>query len=347
MNSKEKFEKIKKNTFEIVEETELKTLLKSNKKPKAYMGYATSGMLHIGHLIPIVKLADLISSGIDFTFMAANIHAYLDDKKSPWTLLDARAKIYLEIMKAILSVLGIKESKIKMIKGSDFEFNKNYWLDILQMSNLVTLKRTKRATSEVIRFGNAPKMGGFFYPFMQIEDIVALKADITFSGVDQRGIYMLGRELLPQIGHQKPICIFTPLLGNLEGNKMEGKMSSSSGKKISLIDSNAEIKKKISNAFCPANEIKNNPVLDIFELIVFPILGYQKRKLIIKRPEKFGGNLKISNLNELQKLFSEGKIHPMDLKNSCSEELILIISEIRKNLLTKKPLLKKAYPNLI
>ncbi len=346
MNLKEKLEKIKRNTLEIVEEAELQALLKSNKKPKAYMGYATSGMLHIGHLVPIFKIGDLISSGIDFTFMAANLHAYLDDKKAPWNLLDARAKIYIEIIKAVLSVLGINESKIKMVKGSDFEFSKQYWLDILQMSNLVTLKRTKRATSEVVRFGNAPKMGGFFYPFMQIEDIIALKADIAFSGVDQRGIYMLGRELLPQIGHQKPVCIFTPLIGNLEGNKMGGKMSSSSGKKISLIDSKKEIYKKVKNAFCKAGETKNNPVLDIFELVVFPMLEYQKRNLLIKRPEKFGGNVTFKTFSELQKSFSQGKIHPMDLKNSLAEELEAIISKVRNRLNKNKLLLKKAYPEL-
>ena len=346
MNIEDKIKLIKRNTQEIVDEKEIRELFSKKKKPTAYVGYATSGMMHIGHLIPLVKIGDLISAGIDFTFMAADIHAYLDNTKSPWDLLDARAKIYLEVMKEVLNILGINETKIRLVKGSNFEFSKDYWLDILKMSNLVTMNRTKRATSEVVRFGDAPRMGGFFYPFMQIEDVIALNADIAFSGVDQRGIYMLGRELLPQINHKKPVCIFTPLLANIEGDKMGGKMSSSSGKKISLIDSEEEIKKKIGNAFCPAGEVKNNPILDIFELVIFPVLDYQKKDLIIKRPEKFGGNLKLKNIEELNKAFTSG-LHPIDLKSSCSNELENIISKIRTRLMKQKALIKKAYPDLI
>ncbi len=346
MKVKDKLNLIKRNVQEIIEEKEFKNLFSEKKKIKAYIGYATTGMMHIGHLVPIIKIADMITAGVDFTFMAADIHAYLDDKKSPWKLLDARAKVYLEVIKAVMNLLNVNSKKIKLVKGSDFEFNKQYWLDILQMSNLVTMNRTKRATSEVVRFGDAPKMGGFFYPFMQIEDIVALKADIAFSGIDQRGIYMLGRELLPELGYKKPVCIFTPLLNNIEGSRMNGKMSSSSGKKISLIDSDSDIKKKISNAFCPANQTENNPILDIFELIIFPVLEYQKKTLEIKRPAKFGGTLKPKNINELKKAFKNG-LHPIDLKNSCAEELIKIISKIRTKLFAKQMLLKKAYPTLI
>lgn len=346
MNLKDKIKLISRNTQEIVEEIELKKLISSKKKPKAYIGYAPTGMLHIGHLVPLIKIADFIAAGVDMTFMAADIHAYLDDKKSPWELLDSRAKIYLEVMKAVVSTLGLDEKKIKLIKGSDFEFSKKYWLDILRMSNMVTLNRTKRATSEVVRFGNTPKMGGFFYPFMQIQDIVALDSDIAFSGIDQRGIYMLGRELLPELNYKKPICVFSPLLGNIKGNRMEGKMSSSSGKKISLIDSDEEIKKKINDAFCPAKIIENNPVLDIFRLIIFPILDYQNRKLIIKRPKKFGGDLEFKSFDKLEKEFKQG-LHPVDLKKACSEEISFFVSKIRNKLLKKKVLIKKAYPELI
>ena len=334
MELKKRVELIKRNTQEIVSETELVKLLKKKKKPSAYIGYATTGMLHIGHLIPIVKLADLIKAEISMTFMAADIHAYLDNQKSPWDLLDARAQIYLEIIQTVLSQLGVNKKKVKLIKGSEFEFSKDYWLDVLKMSNLVTLNRTKRATSEVVRFGETPRLGGFFYPLMQIEDVVALKSDIAFSGIDQRGIYMLGRELLPQINHKKPICIFTPLLSNLEGSRMGGKMSATSGNKISLLDSQKEISEKIKKAFCPVGEIKNNPVLDLFELVIFPILEYQKKKLIIKRPKKFGGDLKIKDFKDLIGKYKAG-LHPADLKNTLASELNKIISKIRQELLKK------------
>ena len=51
-----------------------------------------------------------------------------------------------------------------------------------------------------------------------------------------------------------------------------------------------------------------------------------------KRPEKFGGDLVIENYQELERLYSEGKIHPMDLKNSVSHCINEMIKPIREAL---------------
>ena len=98
------------------------------------------------------------------------------------------------------------------------------------------------------------------------------------------------------------------------------------GSGISVTDSYEEIKKTISQAYCPAKEIKENPILQIAKLIVFPRVLY----LIIKRPEKFGGNLKIKSYEDLESIYSDGKLHPADLKSTIIEELEKIISPIRK-----------------
>ena len=99
------------------------------------------------------------------------------------------------------------------------------------------------------------------------------------------------------------------------------------GSGISVTDSYNEIKKTIDRAYCPQKEIKDNPILQIVKLIIFPRID----KLIIKRPEKFGGNLKIKIYDELEKIYSKGEVHPMDLKNCVAEELEKIIAPIRKN----------------
>jgi tyrosyl-tRNA synthetase len=51
----------------------------------------------------------------------------------------------------------------------------------------------------------------------------------------------------------------------------------------------------------------------------------------IKRPAKFGGNLEIQNYAELEKLYSAGKLHPMDLKNATSEVMDKILAPVRKH----------------
>src|SRR3989344_2133635 len=105
MNVQERFDLIKRGTEEIITEGELKKLLEEKTHPTAYIGYAPTGKLHVGHLIPLLKVADFLKAGFKFKFLIANLHAHLDDRKSPWELLDARSEYYKEMVQAILSAM--------------------------------------------------------------------------------------------------------------------------------------------------------------------------------------------------------------------------------------------------
>jgi len=336
-----RFDLIASNTQEITTESELKLLLKTKKTPSAYIGYAPTGILHIGHLVPLVKIADFLKAGFKFIFLSADIHAYLDDKKSSLDLLAHRAKVYEELVKGALESMGVATAKIKFVKGSDYQLKEKYTFDVLKLQGLVRQKRALRAASEVVRFGDNPFIGGLTYPLMQIADCKALGVDAVLGGVDQRGIYMLAREVLPDISYKKPVCIFTPLLPNLSGDKMGGKMSASSDKsKISLLATEAEIKNQIGNAFCPVK--KDSPLLELVKLAIFPIAG----KIAIQRPEKYGGNVSFSSYSALEKAYMTGSLHPADLKAAVALEVNKILAPIRKRFASKRNLLKKAYPGL-
>ena len=73
--------------------------------------------------------------------------------------------------------------------------------------------------------------------------------------------------------------------------------------------------------------MKDNPVLSIAKLIIFP----KFEKIKIKRSKKFGGDLEFKNYESLEKSFEEGKLHALDLKNSVSEYLEKMIDPIRKS----------------
>jgi len=74
-------------------------------------------------------------------------------------------------------------------------------------------------------------------------------------------------------------------------------------------------KEKVSSPRAPADNFSNPD---------------KKEEFQIERPEKFGGNLNLKNYEELEKQFVEGKIHPLDLKNSVAEYLEKIIMPIRE-----------------
>ena len=71
----------------------------------------------------------------------------------------------------------------------------------------------------------------------------------------------------------------------------------------------------------------------------------KKEKFIIKRPEKYGGNLEYSSYEEIEKDFIDKKIHPLDLKNAVADELNNLLTLINKNKKKLAKLSEKAYGN--
>lgn len=342
METEKRLQLILRNTADVITTDELTQLLREKAKPSAYIGYAPTGKLHIGYYVPLMKLADLLKAGFNVTFLIADIHAHLDDLKSPWELLDARSKYYQAGLTAMLRTIGADIKKVKFVRGSEFQLYKKYIEDILRLAAMTTLARSKRAAAEVVRFGEEPKLGGFIYPLMQAEDVAALKADVAFGGIDQRGPYMLAREVLPELKYKKPICVLTPLIPGLVG---AGKMSASVPEsKIDILDDEAMVKKKIEGAFCPAKQVDDNGVLAFLKHVIMPIKQDAEKEFILERPEKYGGPVRYKNYETIEADFADGKIHPMDLKTALAKEMNGLLSGVRKDFSGKEAIVKKAYP---
>ncbi|MBU0980873.1 MAG: tyrosine--tRNA ligase [Nanoarchaeota archaeon] len=307
---------VRRNTVEIIEESELEPLFKEKKHPVAYCGYETSGEVHLGHLVTITKLMDLMEAGCKIKVLFADWHTWLN-QKGEWDFIHDQVKEW----KAIFKKAGLKDAEF--VLGSSFQRDLAYIDDILKMSLKTTMKRALRSMQEVARDIEHAKVSQLIYPFMQIEDIKALKLDIAYAGIEQRKIHMLARELLPELGWKAPLCIHTPLIPSIA---KEGKMSSSDPESlISVKDSPESIRKKLNKAFCPEGVIKDNPVLAITGLIVFPRID----SLEVKRPEKFGGNLAFGSFDELSRSYEKKELHPQDLKKAVAEELISILGPLR------------------
>jgi len=136
---------------------------------------------------------------------------------------------------------------------------------------------------------------------------------------------MLAREELPRLGLPAPVCMHTPLIPGLNGEKM----SSSKGNNIAVDEPAADVEKKIKSAFCPAKEVENNPVLAICKYHVFPRL---EEGMTVKRPEKFGGDVHYGNYEVLEADFVSGAMHPMDLKKACADSMNQILAPVREKM---------------
>ncbi len=308
---------IKRNTEEIVTEEELNLVLKG-KKPTAYCGYEVSGPVHIGTMVAVLKQVDFQNLGLRTKVLLADVHTYLN-RKGDKKFIEEMA----EYWKNCLVSIGLKNAEF--VRGTEFQFSKEYIYDVLNLGVLTTLNRALRSMQDIARDIEHAHVSQMLYPLMQIADIKALNIDIAHGGMEQRKIHMLARETLPEIGYKKPVCIHTPLLCSLQGP--ETKMSSSKPETMIAVDEKPElIKKKISNAYCPISN-EGNPVLQICRYLIFPKLN----RIEILRSEKFGGNVVFDSYSNLEKEYIEKKIHPMDLKNSVAENLIEILEPVRSS----------------
>ena len=313
----DKLELIKRNSEEIINENHISELLKK-KNPVTYCGYETSGEIHLGHLVTMTKLLDLQKAGFHVKVLFADWHTYLN-QKGEWDFIHKQVKTWENGFKAA----GLE--KAEFILGSSFQRKPEYFDDVLTLATKTTMNRGLRAMQQVGRDMDNAKISQSIYPLMQIVDIKHLNVDLVQSGMEQRKIHMLGMETFDLINYKKPIFVHTPLISSLKGS---GKMSSSEeGSFISIRDSDETIKSKVNKAHCPEGITKDNPMLQIFKLILFPRFN----EINIERDEKFGGDLIFKDYKELENTFKKKELHPLDLKNSVSEYLINVIAPIRNH----------------
>lgn len=317
MNADERLSLIKRHTDEIVTEEDLKLLIDKKKKPVVYCGYEPSGPMHLGHFVTITKLIDFGNAGFHVKVLLADIHAFLNRKGG-----EEEIKKEVENWRKTIKAIGLDA---EVVLGSSFQFEKEYQLDVMRLAQASTINRGLRSMQEIARDIENATISQLLYPLMQVADIKYLDADVAEGGMEQRKVHMMGKDMMNILKHPF-VAVHTPLITSLKGPGE--KMSKSiPGSGIAVTDSYDEIKRTISKAYCPEKIAKENPILQITRLIIFP----RTETFEIKRLAKFGGNLEIDDYNTLEEAYVEGKIHPLDLKNAVTEYLENIIAPIRKN----------------
>ena len=334
--------------LEVLTDDELKSLFETKTHPSHYIGFEISGKVHLGTgLCTALKIKDFVEAGIKPTIFLADYHAYLNGKLGgDLEKIQAVAKGYFKsAMHASLLCAGLDEEQagqVRFVMGSELydELGLDYWTDVMTIAKDTTTKRMLRCTMIMGRSETDVGLptSALLYPAMMTADIWALEADIAHAGMDQRKVHVLAREWADKTKRRKPIAVHCGLLGSLTGpGRMDpnasddeklvaGKMSKSNPDSCIFVhDTEAEISRKMKNAYCPPKIVDDNPIVQMAETFVL-----RDRPLKIERPAKFGGDLEISSGQELRALFMDAKLHPMDLKNAVGRELISMLEPARK-----------------
>lgn len=342
MDAKSKVQLIKETFEEVVTEEELIKLLEKNPHPIAYDGFEPSGRMHIAQgLLRAITVNKLTSVGVKFKFYVADWFALLNHKyNGDMNKIKIVGEYFIEVWKAC----GMDLKNVEFIWASDFiKKHPEYWETVLRLSMNASINRVLRCGQIMGREESTENPSSqILYPLMQAADIHHLNADIAQLGMDQRKVNMLARDIFPKLGLNPPVVISHHMLLGLQfqetdktgiDKKIAMKMSKSKpDTAIFMTDSKEEVFEKFKKAYCPEGKEEDNPVLEYAKYIIFE----KFKKIIIKRPDKFGGNLTINNYDELLDLYIQKQIHPLDLKNTIAEYINELLEPIRKHFKTSK-----------
>jgi tyrosyl-tRNA synthetase len=193
----------------------METEMNLQKLPLGWVWAKIGDMVHLGHMLTANKLLDLQKSGFDVIVLLADLHAFLNEKG---TLEEVRKTA--DYNRDCFMALGLDPERTEFVYGTDYQLKPEYMLKILQIARNTTLNRAKRSMDEVSRSAENPMVSQMIYPLMQAIDIADLHIDLAVGGIDQRKIHMLAREELPRLGLPAPVCMHTPLIPGLNGEKM-------------------------------------------------------------------------------------------------------------------------------
>jgi len=332
---------------EIVTLDDLRKKVEGKDTLTGYLGFEPSGLVHVGWLVWILKVRELVEAGVKFKLLVATWHAMINDKLGGDLELIRKAG---KLVEAVMDELGVGPGRVDFIDAEELASDKDYWALLLRVSKNATLARMKRSLTIMGRKAQEAELdfSKLIYPAMQVSDIFYLGVDIALGGMDQRKAHMLARDVAERLGFEKPVAIHTPLITSLQGaQRMEGveedeilsesKMAKSKPETAIFVhDTPEEIMNKLRRAYCPAREVNYNPVIEINKHILFRMPGF---KLEVERPAKYGGPVTYHSYGELERDYAEGKLHPLDLKKATAESLARVLEPIRRRLTGDKELL--------
>ncbi len=214
----------------------LKSRLNGGERMTFYYGIDPTGPnIHLGHLVPIKKLAQLQKLGHQVIFLIGDFTAMIGDPdktsaRKPLTHSQVleNCKNYQKQVSPFISFTG--ENKA-VLKFNSTWLSKMNFADVLRLTSHITHAQIikREMFQERLEKGGDLFLHEFMYPLMQGYDSVAMDVDGEVGGNDQTFNMLVGRDLMKKIKGKEKFVIATKLLTDSSGKKMgktEGNMVS-------------------------------------------------------------------------------------------------------------------------
>lgn len=316
----------------------LESELKKGNKLTFYLGIDPTGStLHLGHVIPLKKLAKLQELGHQIILLMGDITAMIGD---PTDKSAVRKKLTHEQVMENLKEYKKQASRFVSFEGQNpalFKFNSEWFgkmsfIDSLELASNATVDQMMKRDMFQRRKqeGKETYIHELIYPLMQGYDSVAMNVDGEVGGNDQTFNMLTGRDLLKTLKQKEKFVIATKLLTDSAGKKM-GKTENNM---VSLNQSPEEMFGAVMSwsdeLIIPGFEIVTDISLSEIENIKSALAsGENPKNFKMRLAEEIVTmchNLKAAKAakENFEKTFSKGEIPENVLEVKVSQELFLV-----------------------
>jgi tyrosyl-tRNA synthetase len=277
-------------------EEELRERLKEGGPLKVYLGVdPTSPDIHLGHLVPLMKLKHFQDLGHEVTFLIGDFTGMVGD---PSGRSKTRPILSREDLEANMRTYTEQAFKVLDRDRTEIRYNSD-WLaglnfaDVVHIASDVTVAQLLERDYFRRRYEAGVPIGlhEFLYCLMQGYDAFMLETDVQIGGIDQLFNLLVGRDIQRARGQRAQVLVTVPLLLGTDGIS---KMSKSLGNSIGIAEPPSEIYGKTMS-------LPDELMISYFTLVT---------------------ETDTAEIKRLEEGLKKNEIHPMDLKKRLARYLV-------------------------
>jgi len=199
--------------------------LSSGDRLRVYLGIDPTGAkLHLGHSVPLRKLAAFSDMGHEVIFLVGSFTAMIGDPTGRDVLREPLTREKVEE-----NFKDYKRQAEKILDFSKVTIRYNHeWLETLTFDGIVKLASTftvqqmleRDMFQKRISEGKPVSLHEFLYPLMVGYDSVVLDVDCELGGSDQEFNILAGRHLQQAFNKRDKFVLTTKLIEGTDGRKM-------------------------------------------------------------------------------------------------------------------------------
>ena len=300
--------------------------LMRNRKIRVYLGVDPTGInLHLGHTIPLRKLAEFADLGHEAILLIGTGTILAGD---PSQRENTRPKITQKEIEKNMATWQDQAKKVIDLSKVQIRYNGD-WLLKLNLADIINIASKISATQlfkremfqKRLNQGDTVWYHETFYPLLQGYDSVVMDVDLEIGGTDQTFNMLIGRQLQKKMKNREKYVLSTPLILGIDGKPM----SKTSNNCIWLTDTASEMFGKLMSINDPQIEpywklltslseedIKKYKPMDAKKMLAFEIVKIYHGATAAQKAKK-----------EFEKVVQKGEI-PKDLNIRIKENISLV-----------------------